>query len=142
MNCAAATLGRRATHGERFTLDERQRTARPVSQRRFGIATLVEVWARGRDFGFCRSEAGLLDDLDGVGSACDAELAVDRRDVGLDGRTCEVKAIGDVLQREMRPQESDEPELGGCESVVLSSPDPFIETLQPGRKRSGIGIPL
>ena len=53
-----------------------------------------------------------------------------------------MKTIGDVLEREMRPQESDEPELGRCESVVLSPPDPRLETLQPGRQRSGIGISL
>ena len=87
-------------------------------------------------------EAGLLDDLDGVGSACDAELAVDRCDVCLDGRACEVKAIGDLLEREMGPQQADEPKLGRCESVILSAPDPFFETLQPGRKCSGIGISL
>ena len=102
----------------------------------------VELWTRDRDLDFCRFEAGLFDDLDSVGSACDAELAVDRRDVCLDGRTCEVKTVGDVLEREMRPQESDEPELGRCESVVLSPPDPRFETLQPGRERSGIGISL
>jgi len=32
----------------------------------------------------------------------------------------------------MRRQESDEPELGGCEPVVLSFPDPPFETLQAG----------
>ena len=42
----------------------------------------------------------------------------------------------------MRRQESDEPELGRCEPVVLSSPDPPFETRQPGRKRSAIGISL
>ena len=40
----------------------------------------------------------------------------------------------------MRRQESDEPELGRCEPVVLPAPDPLVETLQPGRKGSGIGI--
>ena len=42
----------------------------------------------------------------------------------------------------MRRQERDEPELGRCEPVILAWPDPPFETLQPGRKRSGIGISL
>ena len=118
------------------------RYRRPVSQRRFDVAKRVELCTWDRDVGFCRFEAGVLDDLDSVGSACDAELAVDRRDVCLDGRAGEVETVGDVLEREMRPQERNEPELGGCESVVLSSLDPRVETLQPGRERSGIGISL
>ena len=90
----------------------------------------------------CRSEAGLLDDLDSFGSAWDAELVVDRRDVRLDGGACEVEAMGDLLEREMCRQESDEPELGRGEPVVLSCPDPPFETLQAGGKRSGIGVSL
>ena len=42
----------------------------------------------------------------------------------------------------MRRQEADQPELGRCELVVLPSPDPLFETLQPGGKRSGIGVAL
>ena len=117
-------------------------TSLRLSRTASGIATLAELWNRRGDLRFSRFEAGLLDDLDGVGSARDAELDVDRRDVCLDGGAREVKTIGDILEREMRPQESDEPELGRCESVVLSLPDPRFEALQPGRQRSGIGISL
>ena len=42
----------------------------------------------------------------------------------------------------MRRQERDEPELGRSELVVLPSPDPLFETLQPGGKRSGVGVAL
>ena len=104
------------------------RPKRPISAHpkpraiRRGFATSVEIWIWDRDLGLCRSEAGLLDDLDSFGSAWDAELVVDRRDVRLDGGACEVEAMGDLLEREMCRQESDEPELGRCEPVVLSCP--------------------
>ena len=39
-------------------------------------------------------------------------------------------------------QEADQPELGRGEFVVLPSPDPLFETLQPGGKRSGVGVAL
>ena len=42
----------------------------------------------------------------------------------------------------MRRQETDEPEFGRCELVVLPSPDPLFEALQPGGKRSGVGVAL
>ena len=42
----------------------------------------------------------------------------------------------------MRRQEADQPELGRRELVVLPSPDPPLEPLQPGGKRSGVGVAL
>jgi hypothetical protein len=118
----------------------------PVSERaiRRGFATSVEIWIWiwDRDLGCWRPEAGPLDDLDCFGSAGDAELPVDRRDVRLDRRACEVKPTGDLLQREVCRQEAEEPELAWCEPVVLSSPYPPFEALQPGWKRSPVGISL
>ncbi len=42
----------------------------------------------------------------------------------------------------MRRQEADQPELGRSELVVLPSPDPLFEPLQPSRKRSGVRVAL
>ena len=64
-------------------------------------AAPIEIVISTRDCGVCRSEAELLDDLDRFGSARDTELAVDRRDVRLYGRTSEVEPIGDLLEREV-----------------------------------------
>ena len=97
---------------------------------RHGFATALQlrilIWDRDR--GWCRSEAELLDELDGLGSGWYAELVVDRRDVGLDGRALEVEPIGDLLEREMCRKEAEDPQLGCREPVVLSSPDPLFET--------------
>jgi hypothetical protein len=62
--------------------------------------------------------------------------------VGLDGRAREVEPPGDLLEREMRRKEAEDPQLGRREPVVLSSPDPPFETLQPGAKHSDIGMSL
>ena len=51
-----------------------------------GAASSVGVRIRNREPAVDRSEAGLLDDLDGFGPALDTELLVDRGDLGLDGR--------------------------------------------------------
>ena len=42
----------------------------------------------------------------------------------------------------MRRQETDEPEFGWSELVVLPSPYPLFETLQPGGKRSSVRVAL
>ena len=122
-------------------------------------ATPVELWTRDRDLGFWRFEAGLLDDLDGVGAACDPELAVDRRDLAanrrdvcLDGTAREVKTIGDLLEREMRPQEPTErsqadvrPSIYGAiayTAVALrAQPTRHPETNAASRNQRGIPKP-
>ena len=107
---------------------------------RMNFASSVAIRIRAGYHNVPRSEAELLDDLDCFGSALDAELAVDRRDVGLDGRAREMKAVGDLLKGEVRRQEVDEPELGGGELVVSPEIDSLLETLEPVRQHSGIGI--
>jgi len=105
-----------------------------------GFATSVEIWIWDRHRRCCRAEAVLLDDLDCLGSAWDAELFVDRRDVGLDGRATEVEPIGDLLKRAVYREEAEDPELGRREPGVAVLARSVPRAPQAVGERSGIGM--
>ena len=89
-----------------------------------------------------RFEAELVHPRDRVRSRCGAELGVDGRDMRLHGRRRHVEAFGDLLDREVRREEGEDPDLRRGELEIGEAADPPVELRESPRQRARIRIPV